>query len=130
MNPDGWWLPGQHYLKSLSTRQLHRIVVEVGIAAGNRSNLDHQRIGDTRCRHHDRHQRGTRCRRPPFFPHLRWLSAAEGLDPRPGWRYIAASYATGLVLLALGTLVAAPLLLPLNGARAYRRGAAGATTTI
>ncbi len=34
MHPDGWLFPGQHYLKPLSTRQLHRVVVEAGIAAG------------------------------------------------------------------------------------------------
>lgn len=34
MHPDGWLFPGQHYLKPLSTRQLHRIVVEAGQAAG------------------------------------------------------------------------------------------------
>ena len=34
MHPDGWLFPGQHYLKPLSTRQLHRIVVEAGEVAG------------------------------------------------------------------------------------------------
>jgi len=34
MHPDGWLFPGQHYLKPLSTRQLHRIVVKAGVAAG------------------------------------------------------------------------------------------------
>ena len=34
MHPDGWLFPGQHYLKPLSTRQLHRVVVEAGHAAG------------------------------------------------------------------------------------------------
>ena len=34
MHPDGWLFPGQHYLKPLSTRQLHRVVVEAGDAAG------------------------------------------------------------------------------------------------
>ena len=34
MHPDGWLFPGQHYLKPLSTRQLHRIVAEAGRAAG------------------------------------------------------------------------------------------------
>lgn len=34
IHPDGWLFPGQHYLKPLSTRQLHRIVVEAGKAAG------------------------------------------------------------------------------------------------
>ena len=34
MHPDGWLFPGQHYLKPLSTRQLHRVVVEAGLAAG------------------------------------------------------------------------------------------------
>lgn len=34
MHPDGWLFPGQHYLKPLSTRQLHRVVVEAGQAAG------------------------------------------------------------------------------------------------
>lgn len=44
MHPDGWLFPGQHYLKPLSTRQLHRVVVEADIAAG----ID-KRIGLTRC---------------------------------------------------------------------------------
>lgn len=34
MHPEGWLFPGQHYLKPLSTRQLHRVVVEAGQAAG------------------------------------------------------------------------------------------------
>jgi site-specific recombinase XerD len=34
LHVDGWLFPGQHYLKPLSTRQLHRIVVEAGVAAG------------------------------------------------------------------------------------------------
>lgn len=46
MHPDGWMFPGQHYLKPLSTRQLHRIVVEAGIAAG----ID-KRIGPHTLRH-------------------------------------------------------------------------------
>lgn len=46
MHPDGWLFPGQHYLKPLSTRQLHRIVVEAGIAAG----ID-KRIGPHTLRH-------------------------------------------------------------------------------
>jgi len=33
MHRDGWLFPGQHYLKPLSTRQLHRIVVEAAQAA-------------------------------------------------------------------------------------------------
>ena len=33
-HPYGWLFPGQHYLKPLSTRQLHRVVVEAGHAAG------------------------------------------------------------------------------------------------
>ena len=31
---DGWLFPGQHYLKPLSTRQIYRVVVEAGQAAG------------------------------------------------------------------------------------------------
>jgi integrase/recombinase XerD len=46
MHPDGWMFPGQHYLKPLSTRQLHRVVVEAGIAAG----ID-KRIGPHTLRH-------------------------------------------------------------------------------
>ena len=46
MHPDGWLFPGQHYLKPLSTRQLHRIVVEAGIAGG----ID-KRIGPHTLRH-------------------------------------------------------------------------------
>ena len=34
MHPDGWLFPGQHDLKPLGTRQLHRVVVEAGQAAG------------------------------------------------------------------------------------------------
>jgi integrase/recombinase XerD len=34
MHPDGWLFPGQHYSKPVSTRQLHRIVVEAALAAG------------------------------------------------------------------------------------------------
>ena len=34
MHPDGWLFPGHHYLKPLSTRQLHLVVVETGISAG------------------------------------------------------------------------------------------------
>jgi len=33
LHVDGWLFPGQHYLKPLSTRQLHRIVVEASVAA-------------------------------------------------------------------------------------------------
>ena len=46
MHPDGWLFPGQHYLKPLSTRQLHRIVVEAGQAAGI-----NKRIGPHTLRH-------------------------------------------------------------------------------
>jgi integrase/recombinase XerD len=46
MHPDGWMFPGQHYLKPLSTRQLYRVVVEAGIAAG----ID-KRIGPHTLRH-------------------------------------------------------------------------------
>ena len=46
MHPDGWLFPGQHYLKPLSTRLLHRVVVEAGIAAG----ID-KRIGPHTLRH-------------------------------------------------------------------------------
>lgn len=34
MHPDGWLFPGQHYLKPISTRQLHRIAAEAAHAAG------------------------------------------------------------------------------------------------
>ena len=34
LHVDGWLFPGQHYIKPLSTRQLHRIVVEADVAAG------------------------------------------------------------------------------------------------
>ena len=34
LHVDGWLFPGQHYLKPISTRQLHRIVVEASVAAG------------------------------------------------------------------------------------------------
>lgn len=34
MHRDGWLFPGQHYLKPISTRQLHRVVVEAAQAAG------------------------------------------------------------------------------------------------
>lgn len=33
MHRDGWLFPGQHALKPISTRQLHRIVVEAAHAA-------------------------------------------------------------------------------------------------
>jgi len=33
-HPYVWLFPGQHYLKPLSTRQLYRVVVEAGLAAG------------------------------------------------------------------------------------------------
>lgn len=46
MHADGWLFPGQHYLKQLSTRQLHRVVVEAGQAAG----ID-KRIGPHTLRH-------------------------------------------------------------------------------
>jgi len=46
MHPDGWLFPSQHYLKPLSTRQLHRVVVEAGQAAG----ID-KRIGPHTLRH-------------------------------------------------------------------------------
>ena len=46
MHPNGWLFPGQHYLKPLSTRLLHRVVVEAGIAAG----ID-KRIGPHTLRH-------------------------------------------------------------------------------
>jgi site-specific recombinase XerD len=34
MHRDGWLFPGQHACKPISTRQLHRIVVEAAHAAG------------------------------------------------------------------------------------------------
>ena len=34
MRHDGWLFPGQHYLKPVSTRHLHRIVVEAAQVAG------------------------------------------------------------------------------------------------
>ncbi|WDF73925.1 site-specific integrase [Novosphingobium sp. KACC 22771] len=34
MHPDGWLFPGQHYLKPISTRQVHRIAAEAAHAAG------------------------------------------------------------------------------------------------
>lgn len=34
LHVDGWLFPGQHYLKPISRRQLHRIVVEASVAAG------------------------------------------------------------------------------------------------
>lgn len=34
MHPDGWLFPGQHYLKPISYRQVHRIAVEAAHAAG------------------------------------------------------------------------------------------------
>ena len=34
MHHDGWLFPGQHYLKPVSTRQFHRIVVDAAQAAG------------------------------------------------------------------------------------------------
>ena len=34
MHVDGWLFPGQHYLKPISARQLYRVVVEAGLAAG------------------------------------------------------------------------------------------------
>jgi len=46
MHPDGWLFHGQHYLKPLNARQLHRVVVEAGRAAG----LE-KRIGPQTLRH-------------------------------------------------------------------------------
>jgi site-specific recombinase XerD len=46
MHPDGWLFPGQHYLKPLSTRQLHRVVVEAAQAA----RID-KRVGPHTLRH-------------------------------------------------------------------------------
>ena len=46
MHTEGWLFPGQHYLKPLSTRQMHRVVVEAGQAAG----ID-KRIGPHTLRH-------------------------------------------------------------------------------
>ena len=46
MHADGWLFPVQHYLEPLSTRQLHRIVVEAGQAAG----MD-KRVGPHTLRH-------------------------------------------------------------------------------
>jgi site-specific recombinase XerD len=34
MHPDGWLFPGQHYLKPISTRQVHRIAAEAAHTAG------------------------------------------------------------------------------------------------
>lgn len=34
MHPDGWLFPGQHYLKPISYRQVHRIAAEAAHAAG------------------------------------------------------------------------------------------------
>jgi integrase len=58
MHPDGWLFPGQHYLKPLSARQLHRVVVEAGRAAG----LD-KRIGPHTLRHCFATPARRRCRR-------------------------------------------------------------------
>jgi integrase/recombinase XerD len=33
MHRDGWLFPGQHAMKPISTRQLHRVVVEAALAA-------------------------------------------------------------------------------------------------
>lgn len=46
MHPDGWLFPGQHYLKPLSTRQLHRIVAEAAKAAAI-----NKRVGPHTLRH-------------------------------------------------------------------------------
>ena len=50
MHRDGWLFPGQHYSKPISTRQLHRIVVEAARAAG---------IGKRVCPHTLRHSFAT-----------------------------------------------------------------------
>ena len=34
LHGDGWLFPGQHHLKPISARQLYRVVVEAGVAAG------------------------------------------------------------------------------------------------
>ena len=39
MHRDGWLFPGQHYSKPISTRQLHRIVVEAARAADIRKRV-------------------------------------------------------------------------------------------
>jgi integrase/recombinase XerD len=44
MHRDGWLFPGQHAMKPISTRQLHRIVVEAAQAAGSPNGS-----GRTRC---------------------------------------------------------------------------------
>ena len=44
MHRDGWLFPGQHAMKPISTRQLHRIVVDAAQAAGIT-----KRVGRTRC---------------------------------------------------------------------------------
>lgn len=46
MHADGWLFPGMHYLKPLSTRQLHRIVVDAAEAAGIK-----KRVGPHTLRH-------------------------------------------------------------------------------
>ena len=46
MHPKGWLFPGQHAGKPISTRQLHRIVVEAARAA----NID-KRVGPHTLRH-------------------------------------------------------------------------------
>ena len=37
MHPDGWLFPGQHYLKPISTRQVHRIAAEAPTRRGSPS---------------------------------------------------------------------------------------------
>src|SRR5688572_32072802 len=44
MHRDGWLFPGQHALKPISTRQLHRIVIEAAQAADIA-----KRVGRIRC---------------------------------------------------------------------------------
>ncbi|KER38016.1 integrase [Sphingobium indicum F2] len=46
MHADGWLFPGMHYLKPLSTRQLHRIVVDAAESAGIK-----KRVGPHTLRH-------------------------------------------------------------------------------
>jgi integrase/recombinase XerD len=63
MHRDGWLFPGQHAMKPISTRQLHRIVVEAAHAAEIS-----KRVGPHTLRHSFRHPPPRGRRRYPHHP--------------------------------------------------------------
>ena len=90
MHADGWLFPGMHYLKPLSTRQLHRIVVDAAESAGIKkrvgphpaTQLRHASAG--RRRRYSDHPGAARACEPRdhrFLHHGRHSNGASGHQP-------------------------------------------------